>query len=222
VKHIPTLAGLAAALMLAGCSAPASSIKRIYGAYQQINLAKREYPVSRAQIDAQPHAVLGAQVKDGLKGLLVLREQNQGQDLWRADNNVLLATRNGRIVRSVGFAQDLRAIRVVAEADPLGKPMDKLRSYHFAQQLDLAPDRYGLQTRNHLKFVATETLSLHQKPITLDHWQETVELPDLRQVWRQHFWVDPSSGEVWRSQQQLSDDTQVTLEVLKAAPLQSP
>ncbi len=213
---------LLAALVTTACSMPASSLKRTYDAYQQINLAKREYPVERAQIDAQPHAVLGAQVKDGLKGLLVLREQSQGLDLWRADNNVLVATRNGRIVRSVGFAQDVRAVRVVAEADPLGKPMDKLRSYHFAQQLDLAPDRYGLQTRNHLKYVATETISLHQKPITLDHWQETVELPDMRQVWRQDFWVDPSSGEVWRSQQHLGDETQVTLEVLKAAPLQSP
>lgn len=213
---------LLAALVTTACSMPASSLKRTYDAYQQISLAKREYPVERAQIDAQPHAVLGAQVKDGLKGLLVLREQSQGLDLWRADNNVLVATRNGRIVRSVGFAQDVRAVRVVAEADPLGKPMDKLRSYHFAQQLDLAPDRYGLQTRNHLKYVATETISLHQKPITLDHWQETVELPDMRQVWRQDFWVDPSSGEVWRSQQHLGDETQVTLEVLKAAPLQSP
>ena len=212
---------LLAALVTTACSMPASSLKRTYDAYQQINLAKREYPVARAQIDAQPHAVLGAQVKDGLKGLLVLREQSQGLDLWRADNNVLIATRNGRIVRSVGFAQDVRAVRVVAEADPLGTPMDKLRSYHFTQQLDLAPDRYGLQTRNHLKYVATETISLHQKPITLDHWQETVELPDMRQVWRQDFWVDPSSGEVWRSQQQLGDETQVTLEVLKAAPLQS-
>ena len=185
----------AVATTLAGC-APSSSLKRTYNAYQQINLAKQEYPVAREVIDGQPFAVLGAQVEDGLKGLLVLREQKAGVELWRADNNVLIATRNGRVLRTIGFPQDQRDAVVMSGADPLGKPMDSSHSYSFSRRLDLAPDRYGLTAEHELQFVASETVSIHHKPRKLDHWRELVRVRELGSTWKQDLWVDAATGEL--------------------------
>ena len=60
--------------------------------------------VTRDQAAAIPYASMGYRLDDGIRALLVLATDANGEQLWTSAAHVVIVTRDGRIVRTVGLA----------------------------------------------------------------------------------------------------------------------
>ncbi len=220
------LLGLGSAA-LAGCSTvgtvpgapPKSVIYQILDSYRAVDRAKKQYSVSRADIDGQPLGVLGVQVEDGLKGFVVWARREGELDYWRSGNGVEIVTRAGRLIRTSGFPQDQLDSRILTGVDPLGTVLDPSQKYRVSRQLDYREDPKSFQADYQLEYVRDVEVRIMEQPLMLAEWRETVRLPATRRKWKQLIQVDRSSGQVTRSIQHLGPNMRVILELLKPPAL---
>lgn len=212
VDRRSVLLGLAGA-SLSGCAAPGSAVYQVIDSYRALNRAKAEYPVTRAQIDAQPLGVLGVQVEGGLKGLMLWEKREAGLDYWRSGNGVSLVLKHGRIIRSEGFPLDQLNSELVEGEDPIGSKMERMRHYELTRSASYST---GSVIRRHsLKFQGDILIDLLNEEIVLDSWNESLRGSRLEKPLKQVFQVVQSTGQVKRSVQHVSPETRVILELLK-------
>lgn len=209
------LLGLGAAA-LTGCAAPGSAVYQVIDAYRALDRAKAEYPVTRAQIDAQPLGVLGVQVEDGLKGLMIWEKREAGLDYWRSGNNVALVTAGGRILRSQGFPHDQLDSQLVEGAEPIGAPMDRAHQYATSRSIRLAAEQEAITGNHLLQFEGEAEISVLGEKVRVDAWRETIRVSRRERPRKQLFQVDQASGLVVRSIQHIGPELRVILELLKA------
>lgn len=210
------LLGLGAAA-LAGCAKPGSAVYQVIDSYRALDRAKKEYPFTKADIMGQPLGVLGVQVEGGLKGIVVWNKRENGLDYWRSGNGVLVVMREGRLVKTSGFPNDLLASRLVSGVDPVGTPLDPTRSYEFRRELDYRPDQYGVEALHRLSYVGETTISIFDEKKPVSEWLETVRLPAKRRSYRQIIQIEPATGRVLGSHQQVGERMSVRFELLKPA-----
>lgn len=207
------LLGLGAAA-LTGCAAPGSSVYQVIDSFRALERAKKQYAFTREQIEAVPAGVLGVQVENGLKGVIVWTKREDGLDFWRSGNGVVLVTEAGRLMRTSGFPQDQLASRLVSGVNVLGQPLDASRSYEMIRELDFAPDQYGVEARYSMRFVRNTQIQLLDRSYEVAEWEETIRLPSLRRKWKQLVQIDVN-GQVLRSIQHVGPKMRVILELLK-------
>ena len=208
------LLGLGSAA-LTGCAAPGSAVYQIIDSYRALERGKKNYPFTRTEIENEPTGVLGVQVEDGLKGVMVWSKRENGLDHWRSGNGVVIVTQAGRLIRTSGFPQDQLASRLLSGNDPLGLPLDPARSYEQRRELDFLPDQYGVEAIYSLDFVGNTEVQWLDRKYPVSEWAETVRVPNLRRKWKQLIQVDPVSGTVLRSVQHVGPRMRVILELLK-------
>jgi Group 4 capsule polysaccharide lipoprotein gfcB, YjbF len=214
------ITGIVSAPLLAACAGQ-SAVGQIIDSYRELDRARKNYPVSRATIDAQSHAVMGAQMEGGAKGLLVLeRRDEQGLDYWRSGNGVVVVLQGGRLMRCSGFTQDQLGSQLASGFDPIAlttpQPLDRTQRYRFSRDLDLAPATFGLRADCELYFVGSGSVDLLGEVHAVDEWQERVRLPFGRKRWTQRWQVDAATGQIWRSVQNVGLESRMILERLKA------
>lgn len=213
------LLGLGGAAALVGCSTsgstPVSVVYEILDSYRALERAKKQYPVTRADVDGQDLGVLGVQVEEGLKGFMLWSRRENGVDYWRSGNNVEMAIQNGRLIRTTGFPQDQLDSRVISGAEPLGSVLDPSQRYEVRRQLDYRVEPKSFEADYRLEYVRDVDVTLLEKSFRLAEWSETVRLPKTRRRWSQLIQVDRDSGQVWRSIQHIGPNTRVILELLK-------
>lgn len=202
-------------LALTGCAAPGSAVYQVVDSFRALDRAKKNYPVTRADIEAQPLAVMGVQVEGGLKGIIIWSKRENGLDYWRSGNGVTLVTEAGRLIRSSGFPQDQLASRVISGAEPLGLRLDPSRSYQVTRELDYLPDQYGVEAIYQLSYLREAQITVMDQTRQVAEWAETVRLPKQRRKWTQLMQLDPVTGEVLRSIQHVGPKMRVILELLK-------
>lgn len=212
--------GILAAPLLAACSGK-SAVVQIVDSYRELDRARKNYPVSRATLDAQPRAVLGAQMEGGAKGLLVFDHRDeQGLDYWRSGNGVIVVLQGGRLIRCSGFPQDQLGSQLASGFDPIAlavsQPLDRSQRYRFSRDLDLAPATFGLHADCELRFVGAGSIDLLGQVHAVDEWEERVRLPFNRKRWTQRWQMDAATGQVWRSVQHVGFESSMILERLKA------
>lgn len=204
------LAGIA--VMIAAC-APDSALRQNMLALRQAHERQLDFPLVCESLDPAARTLLTVQQDYGPKRQLALLSELAGVQTWQSGKGLLMVTHRGRVLRTIGFAEDQRDAAVINGSDPLGQPMDNATTYRFVMRLDLAPEQYGLTAEHELRYVGEEEIS---GPRRLAHWQEQVRLRELRLSYRQDFWLDPATGIVFRSIQQIGESTRLTLQVIKA------
>lgn len=201
----PLAGALAAALLLSGCSSGGSD----WGQYVQIlrqsfqGSFKRQ-SVSRAQAAAIPYASLGYRIDGGHEAILVLATDNNGDLLWTAASHVVLLTRGGRVVRSVGLPHDI-AGTVPQGTTTLPPLADALQaSYRSTRAIDL-PDigAYGVMLNCVTTAQGPQTISIIGTAIATVRVDETCRSTNPRWSFTDNYWIDAKTGFVWHSVQHL-------------------
>lgn len=157
---------------------------------------------------ANSHDFLYVRNGDSARAALGLRFIEQGQLKWVSADNVMLATEQGRITRTLGLTNDLMYISN-KQNDPL-KTTANIERSHWLRATDWQSGEYGLVIKSRFSeayneeltfFGATlpvkkivETLSMHDKPA---NWRFDGE-------WQNTFWIDTETGVVLKSVQQLA------------------
>ena len=122
---------------------------------------------------------------------------------WLSADKEMLATKAGRIVKTINLkAGNLSAI-IADQSDPLALNIlrpDAKRTWSY--KLSWSPGyhrQYSATSR--FSIVGKETISHFERALELVHVSETVSLTEIDFVYTNHFWLSPSSGEVVKSQQ---------------------
>ena len=195
-----------AALALGACS---SSRDQLYKQYFQV--VKQSFAasfgsqrVSREEAAAIPYASMGYRVDGGPQYLLVLGSDAGGDLLWTAKSQVVIVTRDGRIVRTVGLPHDISAVTPQA-GQLLSAPGDALRGAVPGTRVADFPDlpAYGVTLTCSAAAAGPQTISILGNAIHTVRVLESCHSAQLRWSFVDSYWIEPQSGLVWRSLQHL-------------------
>ena len=203
VKHI---ACLVLALVGAGCSS-GGSINSNYTQFyevlrQSMSASFGKIRVTREQAAAIPYASLGYSIDGGNQGILVLATDSGGDLLWTSAAHVVIVTRDGRIVRTVGLGQDLSNLTsrdqkgLLPPAAAVRTPFSSTRLEDFA---DLS--LYGVRLSCQAKLAGRQNIKILGQVIATSRVDEACSSRDPDWSFTNSFWVDQDSGFVWRSRQ---------------------
>lgn len=179
------------------------------------------YPLSDAQIEALPYASIGVRIGGG-SGVVMILATIDGEELtWVSTDRVVLITRRGRLVKTIGLPRDLLHLRETGP-DPLSLALREdstVLESRVARIIDIRPrDDFSVPVGSRFEKLGEETLTVLGAEHRVVKLRERVTVAKWRWSTDNLFWVDPDSGRVWKSRQQFCPDVPaITFELLKPA-----
>lgn len=198
-------------IALSGCSATTSNTGETI---KYALLGADDVTVTKAHVTNLPYASAYLKIGDNPRVFIVLAYVN-GEDLsWLTADNVMIVTRHGRIIKTVGLENDLISL-INESADPLStKPTSTAHWQAVAewQQRHVS----GYQMKGHITQRGQDTLDLVTRQINADRFEEKISLTPSSTSWTNTFWRDSSTGQVVKTQQQLGPNMPlIELTILK-------
>jgi hypothetical protein len=217
MKPIPLIAAL---LLLSGCDSTGTSDYTLY--YQALRQSFAggfggSPHVTKDQAAAIPYASIGYRLNDGPEQLLVLATDSGREQLWTSGAHVVIVTRDGRIVRTVGLAQDVSAVTPQKEQQIFG-PAEAREKNQLSVRLEDFPGMpaYGVAVKCTAMPKGVETIVILGRGVTTRKVDEACRSDALDWSFTDSYWIDPQSALVWRSiQHPAPKDEKVELEVLR-------
>ncbi|MDE2163056.1 MAG: YjbF family lipoprotein [Alphaproteobacteria bacterium] len=202
-KHRRAAPALVAAFMLGSCTGLGGG-----DAASLFMLAKNGWSgngraVTLEQAAAIPYASMGIRVGDSPEVMIILAGDTSGQLLWTSNVGVAISTRDGRIVRTAGLAKNLGGY------EPRGSWSGENGVQTVRWQADF-PDLslYSVSIRCQDHPAGDEMIVILGKDIHTRRIDEVCTSDGSRLDWAfdNTYWLDPSSGLVWRSIQHIHPD----------------
>jgi len=113
-RAIRGLTGGALAFLVASCSSSSSGNTNYTQFYelmrQSLSASFGKIRVTRDQAAAVSYASMGYSLDGGNQAMLILATDSGGELLWTSSAHVVIVTRQGRIVRTLGLDHDLSAL----------------------------------------------------------------------------------------------------------------
>jgi len=197
----------AALLVLASCSS-ADSGGTDYGQFYQLlkqsmSTSFRKVRVTRDQAASIPYASMGYSLDEGNQMLLVLATDSGGELLWTGPSHAVIATRDGRIVRTVGMGHDLANLTMRNGTAPA--PAAAVKGAFSTTRLEDFPDLgiYGAQVSCRAHLVGQQRINILGQAVTANRVDETCQSHQTDWSFVDTYWVDPDNGVVWRSRQHI-------------------
>ncbi|HFP9402804.1 TPA: YjbF family lipoprotein [Raoultella planticola] len=149
--------------------------------------------------------------------LYVAGYHQDGLDYWVTSDQVVFVTQNGRLVKSLGYRDNLLSTSNLQQ-DPLRRGKDLQDGASWTRVVRWTEQGNPLSSVLTSRFSrqGNETLTLAGKKVACQVWQEEVSLQATGASWQNTFWVDASTGQVRQSQQTLGAVLPVEITLLKA------
>jgi len=203
---VKALASTALALLAAACSSSSSGNTNYAQFYQSmrqsVSASLGNARVTREQAAAIPYASLGYSLDEGNQGLLVLGTDSGGELLWTSSAHVVIVTRDGRIVRTLGLGHDLSGLTTRNNTTPPA-PAAAIREPFTSTRLEDFPELglYGVLVTCRAHLVGRQSVKILGQAIPTFRVDEACN--SLKPDWSftDSFWVDGDNGLVWRSRQ---------------------
>jgi len=216
IRVLPSV-GLAVLLLAGGCSSEGSAWREYFQIIGQgVSGSFRDVAVTRDQAASIPYASLGYRINGGNEGILVLATDSNGEQLWTAASHVVLLTRGGRVLRSVGLPHDIAG--TTAQGGTLPPLSDALRGpYHSTRAVDL-PDigAYGLSLSCTTTARGPQTISIIGTTINTVRVDEACRSNRPYWSFTDSYWIDAKTGFTWHSIQHLHPaGTTIQIEVFR-------
>lgn len=211
---------IAVLLFLGGCESDGPSDYVLY--YQALRQSiaagfNGQARITREQAAAIPYASIGYRLNDGPEQLLVLATDTGGHELWTSGSHVVIVTREGQVVRTVGLAQDVSAV-TPQTGQQLSIPAAARDGTMATVRLEDFPDipAYGAAVYCTAIPKGLETIVILGRGITTRRIDETCHSDVLDWSFTDSYWIDPQSALVWRSIQHISPKNEkIEIETLR-------
>ena len=145
-------------VLLAGCAG--------FGDFFLVSATARallddRYPVDRTQIEESPYAALGARFGNGPRVVLNLA-QADGQGLhWIGQDNIVVVTRHGLVVQTVGLPCDIRAVQLEPHDVFRGGLLNLGTAYDNSPRIaDFVPGERGVLLSSRLSAPKDENITI--------------------------------------------------------------
>jgi len=212
-------AAIAIIFMLAGCSSTGNSdYSQFYRALRQSVAASfGNGRITKDQAAAIPYASMGYRVDGASEHLVVLATDANGEQLWTSKARVVIVTRGGRIVRTVGLPHDKTGMSPKI-GEQLAGVAAALNGNVTYTRLEDFPDipAYGVALTCTLSKKGPETIVILGRGMPAIRIDETCRATDRKWSFTDHFWLDPDATMAWRSLQHLDPEgTVIETEILR-------
>jgi len=211
-RALAAAASLCALGLLASCGEAARSVGQTVGGAIGRSPA---LPISPAEVAARPLFQMVGQTQHG-QALLILGNVDGIQEVWYGPRGTALFLERGRIVKTANLEQNLDASRI-SGVNPFESGLHRIHgTVDYESTDDWSPGyRYGVPVSGHLVPSGVETIEILGKP------RQALRVDDIRTSkaanWSatSHFWVDPATGFVLKSEQWLAPGLRVDTLQLK-------
>jgi hypothetical protein len=124
---------------------------------------------------------------------------------WVSPQRLLIATRNGRVVRSVGFRSNLRTTRFLSP-DPVATGLHRGGDLGEAKHLVDLPEgnRFGHLITSRFEVVGGDRINVFGAGRDVILVRESNVMTPESWSFENLFWIDPQTGFVWRSVQHIA------------------
>lgn len=150
-----------------------------------------------------PYASMAVQLPNIQRALVVLAKVENDEMHWYSADRGVLVTRYGRLIRTVGFPDNLAGTSF-AQPDflaPDGVPAEEVT---YRRQLDIVPgNRFGVPVQSVLRLGADTEMQLGKRVMRLRLIEEHCRADALHWSFINRFWVDADRF-VWRSEQHVA------------------
>jgi len=198
----------ALALLAGGCSSAGSGNTNYAQFYeivkQGVAASMGKIRVTRDQAAAIPYASLGYSLDGGNQSILVLATDTNGELLWTSPSRIVIVTRDGRIVRTLGLAHDLSG--VTSPGGPPPSPAAAMRQTFTSTRQEDFPELglYGVSLTCRARLVGRQKITILGQDIATNRVDESCQSRNPEWSFTNSFWIDPDNGLVWRSRQHIN------------------
>lgn len=171
--------------------------------------------LSQAQVDALPYYQLELRSKAGNAVLLLARQEGDLQ-YWIPSTRQVVMMRDGLVVRTTGFDDNLAGTRLGADA-PFHTGLNRVADGQASERWIDIPDgyRFGIPLKSRFQKVRIERVRILEHDYDLLRVDEEIDAPLLGLRATNQYWVDPQDGFVMQSLQQLTPELQVVITQLR-------
>lgn len=203
IKQLFTAATL---LALSACSGTYNSyidtLKLAFSTPEDVNLTLQQVREARSDLIYVRHG------ERSVAAMALLRLEG-GQHKWVSADNALLIMQQGRIVRTVGFSNDLLYLSNI-QGDQIRQPEAINPAIEWLRLADWQNGEYGYALSSRFSAPSTQILQFfgHSLNTTRITEQVTYTSPAnylrLDSSWQNDFWFDTNTGTLIKSSQQLA------------------
>ena len=160
--------------------------------------------INKNLVDSIPYASMKVRIGKGPSGLMILESIEGGKSVWVSNDNVYLVIKEGKIIRTSGLVNNL----TIYESPPVTFNeiiKDKFSSeFYYAYYSYDYPELYGLKTKVVTKNLGKEIISILGEEKEVFLLEEKVVSKEIGWKVKNSYWIDSSSGFVWKSRQYIS------------------
>ena len=181
---------------------------------------KAERTLTREKVAKYPYASMAIKVGRRPEQLILLSRYEGQKLLWLSGDQIMIVTKNGRIVQTEGLRKNLRSIHF-PHGDPVSSGLlnaDGARTEFF---LDY-PDEYGLviKAKSSYRVLGADPISVLGVPLPTIRVDERVSVPKLKWRYKNRYWVHEKTQFVWRTIQHFHpENSPYQLTMLRPAKL---
>ncbi len=206
MRAVPALAGMALALLAAGCSSASSGNTNYSQFYQlmreSVSASFGKVRVTRDQAASVSYASMGYSLDGGNQAMLILATDSGGELLWTSAAHVVIVTRDGRIVRSLGLDHDLSGLTTRNNIPP--PPLTSAIQAPFTStRLEDFPELglYGVAVSCRAQMTGRQAIKILGQAVSTVRVDESCHSSAPDWSFTDNYWLDSDSGLVWRSRQ---------------------
>ncbi|CAM3863551.1 YjbF family lipoprotein [Rheinheimera salexigens] len=150
---------------------------------------------------------------DRPQSVMALMFIEQGQLKWVSADEAMLITENGRIVKTLGFENDLLNV-TAAISDPIINWQQISQQTSWTRLVDWSAGEYGYSVNSNFSVQTGHSLRFFQRDIAVTKvieylsYDSAANFLRFDQNWQNIFWFDATSGALLQSQQQLAPFTE--------------
>ena len=191
---------LSLAALCSGCS---QKLNNVYETLELATVGIADTQLSNEKILQIPYASIYTKIGDGPQAFMVLGFYEHEQAKCFSADSAMIATRHGRIVKTIGlYGQNLEAVTEL-EQDPLGLNLNFASTPKFWQRrADWSPNyQFNVKLSSSFERVGQESLQVLGQTRIAQKYLERVQWAEGG--YDNLFWIDSETGQVLKSQQQL-------------------
>lgn len=204
-------------LLIQGCTPSQQSITETFNASLD---GRQDVTVTDGQIQALPYSTMYLRLDDGPRILVVLGYIEQGNSKWLSQDNAMIVTHNGRLIRTLKLPYNLLEVTNL-EHDPLRHTPQLHNGSQWSRDVRWQEEgrHRSAHLTSHFSLSGTENLTIAGNTLRCQVWQEKVQADGLDRRWHNTFWIDSATGQVRQSEQMLGAGVfPVAMTMLKPAP----
>jgi len=204
--------------MLAGCT-ESPVLANAAAALKFVAVGLPDTEINRELVSKIPYASLSAKIGKGPRSLLILNRYSDEEKHWISADRAVLVTRHGRVVKTVGFPENLLGTANLSP-DPVNRKLHTLKKpLRFLRTVDLDAENYfGIPIYSVFEPLGAREIVISGITIKTYLVREKNRARTINWSFTNYYWVDAFDGYVWKSVQHIARSFDpVRIEILKPA-----